>query len=362
MKKQDALDYYSDYLIASNSQVSSTGLSTLLDQALSHDYISRALGQQALSGKDYWHQIKKFVRQIERDDSVLSIDDFLIEKPHSNENELISYHYDHSKALSVKGINVLHFQLGSEISGQSIEAPVAYELIRKTDSYLDKKTGQQKRKSKLSKNQLVRDVLKHLVFGNQVKFSHILFDIWFSSSENLKYIHQKLKKTFICPIKSNRLVALSLSDKQQGNFKAVSAIELEALSAKQVYLKGCDFAVQLVRQVFTNKDYSKGELYLISNDTDVDAQRMSNTYQKRWKIEQAHKSLKQNLCLAKSPTKMENSQANHIFATMMAFVKLERIKIKERTNHFALKAKIYLKMLSASMQQVELLKHQLAAT
>ncbi|MFT4762560.1 MAG: hypothetical protein ACI9XO_004804, partial [Paraglaciecola sp.] len=41
-------------------------------------------------------------------------------------------------------------------------------------------------------------------------------------------------------------------------------------------------------------------------------------YQDRWGVEVFHKSLKQNVGLEKSPTKVENSQCNHIFATMIA--------------------------------------------
>lgn len=49
---------------------------------------------------------------------------------------------------------------------------------------------------------------------------------------------------------------------------------------------------------------------------------------------------------------MERTQCNHIFATMLAFVKLERLKIKERLTHFALKAKLRLKMAKAAFEEL----------
>ncbi len=63
---------------------------------------------------------------------------------------------------------------------------------------------------------------------------------------------------------------------------------------------------------------------------------------------------------------MESTQCNHIFASMLAFVKLERpggepLKVKERLNcaanrHFALKAKLYLKMVKAAFDELNRLQ------
>ncbi|WP_196772256.1 hypothetical protein [Piscirickettsia salmonis] len=54
-------------------------------------------------------------------------------------------------------------------------------------------------------------------------------------------------------------------------------------------------------------------------------------------IEEYHKSIKQNASLAKPPTKTVRSQCNHIFASIVAFCKLETLSVKARLNYFALK-------------------------
>ena len=54
MKHPEILDLYSDYLIASFSLTTATGLSELLDGSLSHDQISRFLGQRLLNQMDFW--------------------------------------------------------------------------------------------------------------------------------------------------------------------------------------------------------------------------------------------------------------------------------------------------------------------
>jgi len=51
------------------------------------------------------------VRSVEAEDGVLIFDDTIQEKPHTDENELICWHYDHSQNRSVK-VALLHEKLG----------------------------------------------------------------------------------------------------------------------------------------------------------------------------------------------------------------------------------------------------------
>jgi hypothetical protein len=356
MERRDAFEFYVDYLLSSPHMATATGLSAVLDNALKHDYISDCLAQSELDSKAFWSEVKPFVRQIEHPEAYLSIDDVIVAKPHSTENELICYHYDHTEGKTVKGINgaaprILNFLLSGHYEQETVHCPLAWEVIRKTEHYTDK-TGNQKRRSPKTKNEMVLEHLHRIVFLNKVQFKYILFDSWFSASDTLKYIHTKLKKTFVCPLKHNRLVALSQQDKQQGKFINVSQVPLESQEVRQVWIKGVDFPVQLTRQVFINKDRSEAELWLVTNDMSLNYEQITTIYEKRWKVEEMHKSLKQNALLGKSPTKMERTQCNHIFATMLAFVKLERLKIKERLNHFALKAKLHLRMAKAAFEEL----------
>ncbi|QNR79457.1 hypothetical protein ICC15_10350 [Piscirickettsia salmonis] len=61
------------------------------------------------------------------------------------------------------------------------------------------------RKSNISKNEYFRNLINHAI-NNQVKFDYTVADNWFSSKENMNYIHAKLNKLFILGIKSNRTV------------------------------------------------------------------------------------------------------------------------------------------------------------
>jgi DDE superfamily endonuclease len=100
------LEIVSDYLLSSFGQTTATGLSSVLDSALSHDQVTRFLNQGDYDSKLLWQHVKKAVREVERD-GVLIFDDTIQEKPYTDENELVCWHFDHTQGRSVKGINIL---------------------------------------------------------------------------------------------------------------------------------------------------------------------------------------------------------------------------------------------------------------
>ena len=123
---------------------------------------------------------------------------------------------------------------------------------------------------------------------------------------------------------------------------------MEANAPRTVYLEGVDFPLVLVKQVFTNEDGSVGSRYLVCSATTLSFDDMTTTYHKRWGVECYHKSLKQNVSLAKSPTQTVTTQTNHFFAALCGFIKLERLKMKTQLNHFTLKSKLYLNALHSA--------------
>jgi hypothetical protein len=120
----------------------------------------------------------------------------------------------------------------------------------------------------------------------------------------------------------------------------------------KVFLRSVKQELLLVRQVFTNKDGSEGCLYLITSDTTLDYEQVTTIYQRRWKVEEYHKSLKQNTSIANSPTKTPDTQSNHFFASMLAYIKLEALKLKLSIGHFRIKAQLYLAGLKAMHQEL----------
>jgi Transposase DDE domain len=367
-------DLYTDYLISATQLATVTTASEVL--GVSKDKLSRFLGgvelftsNQLIEGveqkkgcvKDHiafdnqelWKQIKTDVRSCECVESaVLIVDDTLIEKPYSEENDIICYHHDHCTGQNIKGINLLNG--GLYYNNQDLYIPIFAEIISKTIKYTDK-DGKEKRKAEVNKNELFRNNFNQLM-KNHVKIDYTLFDIWYGSVDNLNLIHSH-KQHYVCPLESNRKLALSLGEKKQGKWLKLEEInnQLDTQNTLSIWLEGCTHMCYLTKQIFTNKDGTSVTMYLITNDQALTKDQIHTIYQRRWKVEEFHKSLKSNLSLEKSPTKHKTSQSNHIFYSITAFFKLELLTKTTTTkhkNHFQLKASLYVKALKTALEEL----------
>ena len=341
------LDLYTDYLLVSFGAATATGLARLLPE-VSHDQVTRFLSQRQLTDKDLWKIVKPQVRRVQSGDAVLIIDDSVEEKPYTDESELICWHFDHTTNRTVKGINLL----SALYLSRDTSLPVAFELIKKTELVEDKKTGKDRWQSPRTKNEYARDMIGSVV-GKQIPFRYVLTDVWFSSSENMVFIKSKAKRDFILPLKSNRRVSLSEGDKRRGQWTPLASLCFDTGAPVTIYLESVPFPVIVSRQVFTNEDGTESTLYLASSDLSLSSASLSAIYQRRWKVEEYHKSLKSNASFAKSPTKLPGTQSNHFFASIVAFVKLEAYRRSTRLNHFALKGKLYQAALASAFQRLQ---------
>ncbi len=100
-------------------------------------------------------------------------------------------------------------------------------------------------------------------------------------------------------IKSNRLVACQEEGKK-GQYQNLSSLNLKDGEKRIVCLKGCSFSAFLIAKVFKNEDDSTGTLYLVMSEFKSSADQIYDVYKKRWRIEEYHKSIKQNTSLEKS--------------------------------------------------------------
>src|SRR3989337_1787774 len=144
MTNDELLDLYSDYLLSAFGPATATGLSALLEGCVSHDQVQRFLALPQRTSADLWRIAKPHVRKIERKDAVMIVDDSIAEKPYSDENDIVCWHYDHF--------------MSALYHSQGISLPVGFALIAKTEHYLDKKTAQPKRRSPVGKNELYQQL------------------------------------------------------------------------------------------------------------------------------------------------------------------------------------------------------------
>ena len=142
----------------------------------------------------------------------------------------------------------------------------------------------------------------------------------------------------------------------QGNFSRLDGLDLPESQARRGYLRGLDFPVPVVRQVFTDKDGGSGVLYPAYSDLDVDAEAIIAICQKRWNVETFHKTLKSHASLARSPTKTVRTQSHHCFLAIWAACRLTWISVSHGLDHVALRTRLCLKAVRHAFDELQLLK------
>ena len=181
-------DLYSDYLLSSFAATTATGMSALMDNTISHDQVSRMLNGRKREPQAWWQMVKSAVRTMQGEEGVITIDDSIVEKPYTDENELICWHYDHAQGQLVKGINFITalYTVGE------VSLPVTYRLVTKTESYIDKQ-GKRKRRSCVTKNEHFRAMLQNCV-RNRIPCRYVLNDVWFASAENMSDVKTQVRQ------------------------------------------------------------------------------------------------------------------------------------------------------------------------
>ena len=348
---QTNLALYTDFLLSSFGQTSATNMARLMDDQISHDDVTRFLNQPHQIGQTLWKTVKPLVRKHQTEQGVLLVDDSLAHKPHSQQNGLVSTYFDHTTNQFVKAINFLTLLYRVD----DILLPVGLHLVVK---YLQCQLKDKKEvwKSSLTKNEAFRDLLCQ-AHQNAVPFGYVLADSWYTNADNINAV-LAIKKHWLGAFKTNLEVALSRQDRANGRFVSISAVTLAVGVPREVYIRSVAVPVLVCKDILPNKDGSVGELLLLTTDTTMSYQQILTTYQKRWGIEDYHKSLKNNTSLQNSPARNVTSQGTHLLASVCAFVKLERLKIAECTNQFALKGQLYFRAIQAALAELRFLQQK----
>ena len=267
---REMIDLYSDYLITNFGQATATSLSNVLNGELSHDSITRSLADRELTSKDYWQFVKPTIREIQDANASLSIDDLIVEKPHSEESGVIAYflapqqhlsglgrYFDHTKGRSVKGINIVD---AAYITAKA-RVPLDFVVVKKLEYKVDLQ-GKPFRPQTKTKHEILEDILRFAV-QNEVPFKTVLFDVWYGSADNLRFVKLDLNKEFITPLKKNRKI--KLLETAGSTLQAVESLELVEGQPYLARLEGVPFDVTVVKLVFRNEDGHQGVLFLCSS-------------------------------------------------------------------------------------------------
>lgn len=309
-KQKCSLELYSNFLLASQTRFSATELAKVSpDESMYHDAVTNWLDSARFSPSEIWNQTKPLVNL---KSGYLINDDSVLDKRHSQENELVKLQYSGNEHGLVKGIGLVNLLW----TDSEKFVPVDYRIYQPD---LDGK----------DKNDHFREMLKR---AKKREFSplYVLIDCWYASVKNLKLIRSQ-KWHCICGLKSNRKVSVV-----KGEYVSIQDLPLANKQVRKVWLKEFGF-VLVAKTVARNGD----ESYLATNDLSLtDYGELTSHFDNRWKIEEFHRGLKQTTGIEKCYAYKIQPQKTHVFAAFMAFFKLERTRIQENTSWYEQKLSI----------------------
>ena len=268
---------------------------------MSHDSVSDFLTREKVTASDLWEQVKGLLQ--DEEEGYLIVDDSVQDKRYSQKIELARYQWSGLEGRVIKGIGVVNLTYVSQDKKEF--HPIDYRLYNPDD---DGKT----------KNQHFRDMILNAKTRKDLKAKKVLFDSWYSSVKNLKFIH-RLGMIFYGAIKPNRLVSIS---KDAGYCKPADLDWTQEALEKgiEVKLKELPFKVRLFKLVAQNGDID----WIVTNNPDstLTTQVVQLENGVRWKIEQVNRDVKQLLGSEACQCRKGRSQRNHIGLVYQAWVSL----------------------------------------
>lgn len=293
---------YIAYLIATVNNYTCTHLADHLEgeAVVSHDTISDFLAHAKLTPRGLWHVTRSLLH--DGPSSFLVLDDSVQNKQYSQNIDLVKLQYSGAEHGLVRGIGVLNLLHTTGVNHAYY--PIDYRVYDPTG---DGKT----------KNVHFREMLARAFADKGILSRYMLFDSWYGSVDNLKYIHRQ-QRLFVTTLKSNRKVSLS---KAEGY---VHLTDIDWTPARQrfgvtIHLKDVPFPIQLFKIAVTHDDIDwviTNEVAQSSLTTDVLRARCDV----RWQIEQFHREVKQLVGTEKCQCRSARAQRNHLACAYLAWV------------------------------------------
>ncbi len=308
-------EQYIEFLISTPINYTCTHLADHIS-GISHDSITDFLKSQRLTAESVWKQAGMLIHNTE--ESFLIVDDSVQEKPHARAIELVYPHYSGNKHTVIRGIDIVNLV---HSSGNGDYYPIDYRIF--APEY-----------EKATKNDHFLAMLKTAFDVHDIHAKYILFDSWYASVANLKYIHRK-DRIFYTTLKSNRLISIT---KEEGyiHLQDIDWTPERLEKGISVKLKDLPFLVKLFKIVATDGDID----WVITNDpaTDLTTTVVRGRNDVRWDVESFHREIKQLTGIEKCQCQNEWAQRNHIACCYHAWLalKVHATKLKKtlyRTQH-----------------------------
>ena len=168
-----------------------------------------------------------------------------------------------------------------------------------------------------------------------IAYQTVLMDSWYATTALFKWLLEA-KKTFYCPLKSNRLVDDSGGQQPYQPVACLTWSNEEVAHGKMLKVKGMpkDCKLKLFRVLVSTHRTD----YLLTNEveprTTAAAEQESSV---RWTIEQFHRELKQLTGVQACQCRLARSQRNHIALAVRAWTRLKQVAYQTQKTVYQLK-------------------------
>ncbi len=300
---------YGQFLLNTQANYTGTYFADMVS-GLDHNSVYRYLKHAKMAPRMIWEKTSQFLEPSE--DGYVIFDDTVADKSFSFDIELARSQYSGNVHGIVKGIGVV--------------TCLYYNPDRDRTYALDFRIFAPDVDGK-TKLDHVKEMLDHLVHSRKLAFRTVLMDSWYATTDMMLHIDKGLRKTFYCPLKSNRLVHEGMERSVAKPVCELTWTDVDLKQGKNIHAKGfpVDYRLKLFRITISA---DRTEL-IVTNDltrySSDDARKESAI---RWKIEEFHRELKQLTGIEKCQTRLERSQRNHICLSILAWICLKEAAIR----------------------------------
>ena len=157
----------------------------------------------------------------------------------------------------------------------------------------------------------------------RLAFRAVLMDSWYATKD-LMLLIDGMKKTFYCPLKSNRQVDDSGGERPYQRVDTLDWSERELKRGKLIKAKGFlkDYKVKLFWVVVS----ANRTEWIVTNDLSQDsAQDAQEVRAVRWKIEEFHREAKQLTGIEACQCRASRIQRNHIACALLVWSRLKSL-------------------------------------
>lgn len=175
------------------------------------------------------------------------------------------------------------------------------------------------------KTEITKELIMRL--RKKIPFKYALFDGEYGNKPFIDFL-EIINLLYSARIACNRRVIIDGIDAPLKTHPSLKLIRNEKYKTKFGYYKGIPANFMAHKRKGSGK--SKQVVFIISNIKELSPKEHVNLYAKRWSIEKMFRTLKQSFGIRECQSTNIKKQEAHIYATCLAFVELEKIKIDKK--------------------------------